>query len=78
MAGKRALPPDEAEQAQIDDVLRRARRTDWLLLGTGLVGLGTAAVGVWLTDWRRAPAPPVTATIVPLPGGVAITAGGAF
>lgn len=78
MAAKRALPRDEAEQAQIDDVLRRARRTDWLLLGTGLAGLGTAVVGVWLTDWRRAPAPPVTAAIVPLPGGAAITAGGTF
>ena len=74
LAGKRALPKDEAEQAQLDDVLRRARRTDWLLLGTGLAGIGTAVIGAF-TSFRSAPA---SAAIVPLPGGVAITAGGRF
>jgi hypothetical protein len=77
LAGKRALPHDEAEQAQLDDVMRRARRTDWLLLGTGLAGVATTVVGAWLTDWRGSPATR-GAAIVPLPGGLAITAGGRF
>lgn len=75
IAAKRALPKDAAEQAQIDDVLGRARRTDWLLLGAGIAGLGTTALGVFFTSFRRAP---VTAAVVPVPGGVAVAAGGAI
>lgn len=73
MARKRALPKDEAEQAQIDDVLGRARRTDFLLLGAGLAAVGTAVLGVWWTDWKG-----VRATAAVVPGGAAITASGTF
>lgn len=75
IAAKRALPRDEAEQTQLDDVLGRARRTDWLLLGTGIAAVGTAVIGVWLTDWRGASA---TATVVPAPGGATFAAIGRF
>ncbi|MFT3771182.1 MAG: serine/threonine-protein kinase [Minicystis sp.] len=47
LAAKRALPQDAAEQAQIDDVLSRAHRTNFLLLGTALAGAGTAVLGVF-------------------------------
>jgi hypothetical protein len=73
MAAKRALPRDEAEQAQIDGVLGRARRTDFLLLGAGLAAVGTAALGIWGTDWRG-----VRAAAAVVPGGAAIAASGRF
>ena len=82
LGAKRALPASPV-QAQEDDVLARARRTDYLLLGAGLAGAGSIVLGAWLTDWRRrAPdgaAPPIpAAAVVPLPGGAALAAGGRF
>jgi tetratricopeptide (TPR) repeat protein len=84
LAAKHALPASPT-QAQEDDVLARARRTDYLLLGTGLAGVGTIVLGAWLTDWSRRPpsasAIPLSLSGVaatPLPGGAAISAGGRF
>jgi hypothetical protein len=70
IAAKHALPASPY-QSQLDDVLHRARRTDYLLLGTGLAAIGTAVVGV-LTDWRGR----ATAGVAPVPGGAVIAASG--
>ncbi len=73
LSAKRALPaaPDAAEE---DDVLARARRTDYLLLGAGLAGVGSAVIGAAFTDWRGPPA----VGVAPVPGGAALTVGGRF
>jgi hypothetical protein len=69
--------PAAPSRAQENDVLARARRTDYLLLGAGLAGVGSAVLGAWLTDWHRGA--PATAGVAPLPGGgAAIAAGGRF
>lgn len=80
ISAKHALPAVPA-QSQEDDVLARARRTDYLLLGAGIAGVASAAIGAFLTEWRpRAPADaaPATAAVVPLPGGASLVAGGRF
>lgn len=74
IAAKDALPT-EPEQSQNDAVLARARRTDFLLGGALLAGVGAAVLGVWFTDWRGAGA---SATVLPLPGGGALAARGRF
>lgn len=79
IGAKRALPRDEAEQSQLDDVRARARRTDWLMLGAGVAAVGTAVIGVWLTDWRGAgSSATMSATVVPAPGGATFAAIGTF
>jgi hypothetical protein len=78
ISAKNALP-SPAPKAQEDDVLSRARRTDYLLLGAGLAGVGTAVIGIWATRWSRPASPAaVGVTAAPLPGGAAVLAGGRF
>jgi hypothetical protein len=83
VAAKNALP-SPASQAQEDDVHGRARRTDYLLLGAGLAGVGTAVLGIWVTRWSRPPPAgklvpsPVALAAAPLPGGGAVLTGGRF
>jgi hypothetical protein len=74
LAGKHALP-SEPEQAQNDAVLGRARRTDVLLAGAALAGIGSAVLGIWFVDWRGSRA---AAGISPVPGGATFTARGGF
>ena len=38
--------------ANYDAGLARERRTNALLVVTGVVGLATAAAAIWLVDWR--------------------------
>jgi hypothetical protein len=74
LAAKRALPlaPTQPEET---DVLGRARRTDYLLLGAGVAGLGTAALGLFGTTWHRAP---VAAALVPSPAGAMLVGSWTF
>jgi len=76
LSARRALPaaPTQPEET---DVLGRARRTDYLLLGAGIAGVGTAVIGAALTDWRGA-GTKATAGVVPLPGGASLAVGGSF
>ncbi|APR75043.1 Hypothetical protein A7982_00389 [Minicystis rosea] len=95
LAAKGRLPKDEAEQTDLDSVLGRARRTNYLLAGTAIAGVGTVVAGIF-TSFGNGPTAPkagnapkgvahagakaldVDVTVVPLPGGVAIAAGGRF
>jgi hypothetical protein len=75
IAAKNALGPVSTQPLE-NDVLQRARRTDFLLLGTGLAGVGTAIVAGF-TSWRGGSA---SAALVPLPfqRGVAVAVEGRF
>ncbi len=69
LAAKHALPA-APDQAQENDVLARARRTDYLLLGAGLAGVGSAILA-GLT-FRG------SAVVAPVPGGAWLGVGGRF
>jgi hypothetical protein len=68
--------PAAPMQAQEDDVRGRARRTDWLLLGAGLAGVGTIVLGAVGTDWKKPPRDAPAARLVVVPGGAIV--GGRF
>jgi hypothetical protein len=68
ISAKNALPRGPTE-AQEDDGRSRARRTDFLLLGAGLAGAGTAVLGAVGTAWRRAPAVTTGIALAPAPLG---------
>ena len=74
IAAKNALPAAPT-QPQEDDVLGRARRTDFLLLGAGLAGVASAVIGIGFTSFRQRSA---RAAVVPVSGGAALAASLAF
>ena len=74
LEARHALPA-APDQAQENDVLARARRTDYLLLGAGLAGVATGVIGGAFTDWHGSR---TTAGVVPVRGGAALTAEGRF
>jgi hypothetical protein len=74
LSAKRALPA-EPEQSQNDSVLGRAHRTDALLAGALLAGVGTATLGFWFTDWSGGKA---VAAIAPSPDGASFALRGHF
>jgi hypothetical protein len=76
LQARHALPA-APDQPQEDDVLARARRTDFFLLGAGVAGVASAVLGAALTDWRGGSAR-ATALVVPVPGGASLAVGGRF
>jgi hypothetical protein len=74
---KNALP-SAPTQLEEEDVRGRARRTDWLLLGAGLAGVGTVLLGTLGTAWpksRPTDAPATTSFVVVLEGALVRVAG---
>jgi len=74
LSSKRALPVSPT-QAQEDAVLGRAHRSTALLVGAGVAAIATTVIGVRFTDWSGGQ---VAAALAPVPGGIALTAGGRF
>src|SRR6185503_7588811 len=62
-------------QPEIDGINSRARRTNFFLAGTLVVGASTAVAGIWVVDWNSR----TSAALTPLPeGGALLAARGRF
>lgn len=62
-------------QPEIDEINSRARRTNFFLAGTLVLGASTAAAGIWLVEWESR----ARAAVTPLSeGGFALAAQGRF
>jgi hypothetical protein len=57
-------------QPEIDEINSRARRTNFFLAGTLVLGASTAAAGIWLVEWNSR----ASAALTPLPEGGALLA----
>jgi hypothetical protein len=67
--------PYRYPEAEIEEIDSRARRTNFFLAGTLVLGASTAAAGLWLVEWESGARAAVTA----LPeGGFTLTARGLF
>jgi hypothetical protein len=55
-------------QPEIDEINSRARRTNFFLAGTLVLGASTAAAGLWLVEWNSR----ARAALIPLPEGGAL------
>lgn len=75
---KKKLPEGEAPQAQIDDVLSRALRTDVLLIGAGVAGVATAVMSVWFVAWDRPSGAKARVVVAPVAGGAHAALQGRF
>jgi hypothetical protein len=66
---------DGYTQSEIEEINSRARRTNFFLAGTLVLGASTAAAGLWLVEWESG----ARASVTPLPeGGFALAAQGRF
>jgi hypothetical protein len=74
---RKALPAVPA-RTQNEEVLGRAHRTSGLLAGSVLVGVVTAAVGVWLVVWDRPAGPAAALVAAPLADGAHVALRGRF
>jgi hypothetical protein len=57
-----------------DAIGERARRTNYLLAGTLVLGAATGAAGIWFVDWGSK----TSAALAPVPGGAALVTQGWF
>jgi hypothetical protein len=62
-------------ESEIDEINSRARRTNFFLAGTLVLGASTAAAGLWLVEWNSR----ARAALIPLPeGGALLSARASF